>query len=76
MKNLFSILQFFIVLLLISACVPAKKYKDLGISVRLIHLSQECQVLLLKAEPSLSDIIETSVDDPRYYVMSDLLEEN
>ena len=54
----------------------AKKYKDLGISVRLIHLSQECQVLLLKAEPSLSDIIETSVDDPRYYVMSDLLEEN
>jgi chemotaxis protein MotB len=29
MKNLFSILQFFIVLLLISACVPAKKYKDL-----------------------------------------------
>jgi chemotaxis protein MotB len=29
MKNLFSILQFFIVLLLLSACVPAKKYKDL-----------------------------------------------
>lgn len=29
MKNSFSILQFFMVLLLISACVPAKKYKDL-----------------------------------------------
>jgi len=29
MKNSFSILQFFIVFLLISACVPAKKYKDL-----------------------------------------------
>ena len=29
MKNSFSILQFFIVLLLISACVPEKKYKDL-----------------------------------------------
>jgi chemotaxis protein MotB len=29
MKNIFSILHFFIVLLLISACVPAKKYKDL-----------------------------------------------
>ena len=29
MKNSFSILQFFIVLLLLSACVPAKKYKDL-----------------------------------------------
>jgi chemotaxis protein MotB len=29
MKNLFSTLPFFIVLLLISACVPAKKYKDL-----------------------------------------------
>lgn len=29
MKNSFTILQFFMVLLLISACVPAKKYKDL-----------------------------------------------
>jgi chemotaxis protein MotB len=29
MKNLFSTLPFFIVLLLLSACVPAKKYKDL-----------------------------------------------
>ena len=29
MKNLFSLLPFFIVLLLFSACVPAKKYKDL-----------------------------------------------
>ena len=29
MKNLFSILPFFIVLLILSACVPAKKYKDL-----------------------------------------------
>ena len=29
MKNLLSLLPFFIVLLLLSACVPAKKYKDL-----------------------------------------------
>ena len=29
MKNLFSLFPFFIVLLLLSACVPAKKYKDL-----------------------------------------------
>jgi chemotaxis protein MotB len=29
MKNLFSTLPFFIVLLILSACVPAKKYKDL-----------------------------------------------
>ena len=29
MKNLFSLLPFFIVLLSLSACVPAKKYKDL-----------------------------------------------
>jgi len=29
MKNLFSLHPFFIVLLLLSACVPAKKYKDL-----------------------------------------------
>ena len=29
MKNSFSIIQFLLVLILISACVPAKKYKDL-----------------------------------------------
>lgn len=29
MKNLFSILQFLLVLIIFSACVPAKKYKDL-----------------------------------------------
>lgn len=46
----------------------ANRYLDLGKSIRLTHLSPECQTLLLKANPKFSTIIETSIDDPRYYV--------
>ena len=50
------------------------KYLDLGKSVKLTHLSPECKLLLLKADPNLDAIIESSVDDPRYYVVTDLLD--
>lgn len=50
------------------------KYADLGKEVKLTHLSPECQVLLLKADPKLASVIETSIDDPRYYVVSDLMD--
>ncbi len=52
----------------------ANKYIDLGKEVRLTHLSPDCKILLLKANPKFETIIETSVDDPRYYVVSDLVE--
>ena len=52
----------------------AHKYLELGKSVKLTHLSPECKVLLLKADPNLDAIIESSVDDPRYYVVTDLLD--
>lgn len=48
----------------------AKKYLDLGKHVRLTHLSPECKTLLLKADPDFEKIIETSIDDPRYYVVT------
>lgn len=53
----------------------AKKYEELGKKVKLTHLSPECKMLLLKASPVFDDIIETSVDDPRYYVVTDLIDQ-
>jgi SulP family sulfate permease len=31
-------------------------------------------VLLLKANPSIANSIEESIDDPRYYVVTDLID--
>lgn len=50
----------------------ANKYLDLGKNVKLTHLSPECKTLLLKANPGFEQVIATSIDDPRYYVVSDL----
>lgn len=52
----------------------ADKYLELNKELRFVHLSPECQTLLLKANPAFEKIIETSIDDPRYYVMTDLLD--
>ncbi|MEQ8478160.1 SulP family inorganic anion transporter [Fulvivirga sp.] len=52
----------------------ANKYLDLGKSVKLTHLSPECKKLLLKANPGFEEVIETSIDDPRYWVVTDLLD--
>jgi SulP family sulfate permease len=52
----------------------ANKYIDLGKDIKLIHLSPECKTLLLKASPKFRDIIEVSVDDPRYYVVTDMVD--
>jgi len=52
----------------------AKKYISQGKEIRLTHLSPECKILLLKADPEFEAIIETSIDDPRYYVVSDLVD--
>ncbi len=51
------------------------KYLDQGKKVQLTHLSPDCQGLLLKANPRFAEIIETSVDDPRYYVVTDQLDQ-
>jgi len=53
----------------------AKKYLELKKELRLVHLSSECKVLLLKVDSSLESIIESSIDDPRYHVMSDLIDD-
>lgn len=50
------------------------KYVDAGKSIQLKHLSPECKVLLLKANPELDSMIEASIDDPRYHVVTDLMD--
>ncbi len=52
----------------------ARKYLELGKELRLVHLSPECKTLMLKADPDLESIIESSIDDPRYYVVTDLVD--
>lgn len=52
----------------------AKKYLDLGKQLKLTHLSPECKTLLLKADPELEKIIEISIDDPRYYVVTNKMD--
>lgn len=49
----------------------ANKYLDLNKEIKLIHLSEECKTILLKANPNFEKVIEHSIDDPRYHVVSD-----
>lgn len=53
----------------------ANKYLDLGKEVKLTHLSPDCRELLLKANPRFAEIIEESIDDPRYYVVTDQVDD-
>jgi SulP family sulfate permease len=52
----------------------ANKYIDLGKSIKLTHLSPDCKTLLIRANPKFATVIEESVDDPRYYVVTDKLD--
>jgi len=52
----------------------AEKYLGLNKEIKFIHLSPECKLLLLKANPMFENIIQTSIDDPRYYVVTDQLD--
>ncbi|MGB2085840.1 MAG: SulP family inorganic anion transporter [Flavobacteriaceae bacterium] len=51
-----------------------EKYLRRKKKIRLIHLSPECKTLLLKANPRFEKVIEASIDDPRYYVVTDLID--
>ena len=52
----------------------ANKYLDLGKKIKLTHLSPECKTLLLNANLKFEEVIETSIDDPRYYVVTNLMD--
>ena len=51
-----------------------EKYLKRKKNIRLTHLSPECKNLLLKANPKMASAIEVSIDDPRYYVVTDLVD--
>jgi SulP family sulfate permease len=50
------------------------KYLDAGKRVTLTHLSPECKELLLKADKRFDKYIQSSIDDPRYHVVTDLVD--
>ena len=51
-----------------------QKYSKVNKKVKLTHLSPECKTLLLNANPLIENSIEDSIDDPRYYVVTDLID--
>lgn len=52
----------------------ANKYIDSGKQIKLTHLSPDCKALLLKWNPEFETIIEDSVEDPRYHVVTNVLD--
>lgn len=50
------------------------KYLDAGKKITLTHLSPECQALLIKANPNFDKYIQSSIEDPRYHVVTDLMD--
>ena len=45
-----------------------EKYRIEGKKIKLKHLSEDCKVLLYKASPIFTGIIEEGIDDPRYHL--------
>lgn len=50
--------------------VVSEKYRKLGKSLKLRHLSDDCKSTLIKADQRFTDIIISNHDDPQYYVVS------
>lgn len=50
------------------------KYIALGKQVKLTHLSPDCKALLLKGNEEFEKVIESSIEDPRYYVVTSTLD--
>lgn len=45
-----------------------EKYEAEGKSIKLKHLSEDCKVLLYKANPKFREVIVEAIDDPRYHL--------
>ena len=45
-----------------------EKYHAEGKKIKLKHLSEDWKILLFKASPIFTDIIEEAIDDPRYHL--------
>ena len=53
----------------------ANKYLDSGREISIVHLSPECKELLMKANPKWQGYIRESIDDPRYHVVTDKMDQ-
>lgn len=47
------------------------KYEAEGKSIKLKHLSEDCKVLLYKANPKFKEVVVEAIDDPRYHLAAD-----
>jgi len=47
-----------------------EKYQAEGKTIQLKHLSEDCKILLYKASPIFTGIIEESIEDPRYHLVA------
>jgi SulP family sulfate permease len=45
-----------------------EKYEKTGKKLTLKHLSSDCKQLLYKSSPKFHQVIEESIDDPRYHL--------
>lgn len=45
-----------------------EKYEAAGKTIKLKHLSEDCKVLLYKANPKFREVIIEDIDDPRYHL--------
>ncbi|NNL32718.1 MAG: SulP family inorganic anion transporter, partial [Flavobacteriaceae bacterium] len=45
-----------------------EKYEAEGKQIKLKHLSQDCKILLYKANPKFREVIVEDIDDPRYHL--------
>lgn len=50
------------------------RYQESGKTVQLLHLSPECQTIIKKAHPDFDQYIVSSIEDPRYHVVTDLMD--
>ncbi|CAG5087821.1 SulP family inorganic anion transporter [Parvicella tangerina] len=48
-----------------------EKYEAAGKEVKLKHLSEDCKKILQKSSPKFERVIETDIDDPRYFVLAE-----
>ncbi len=52
----------------------SNKYLEAGKKVTLTHLSPDCKAMLLKWNPEFKAIIKDAIDDPRYHVVTDMMD--
>ena len=52
----------------------SNKYLEAGKKVTLTHLSPDCKAMLLKWNPEFKNIIKDAIDDPRYHVVTDMMD--